>query len=155
MTQRPDGAIVLLACGGAFSLYYAAFATDLESRCSAVAISACVVYWGLTGLAWAVGAAALGFAAAMFARPRVHRAAGGIVTLLVVGFLLALALLLRSASGLTGSSALFLLIFLWPFILVAIGGLLALLWKPRERPSLPTAPPASWPPPPTGLPPSG
>jgi hypothetical protein len=159
MGRRPDLAIVLLACGGTFVLYYSAFATDLEFRCPSSAVSACGVYWGLDGLSWGAGVAALGLSLLLVAKPRTHALAGALPLALSVGFLASVAFLFRVLlSGIhqySGVLFLFVLIFLWPYFVVAVGGILALVWKPSASRSRPLPVPVAWPPPPSGVRPPG
>jgi len=150
--ERPTAAIVLLACGGLFSLYFSVFATSLDFGCSPGVVRACAIYWGLVGLSWAVGAAGLGFAVLLVSRPRLSRAAGVVGFVLPGLFLTSVALLLRGTPY-TAVGALFVAaIFLWPYVFVLAGGVLALLWRPPE-PRPPVGTPPMWPPPPSGVPP--
>jgi hypothetical protein len=149
--ERPTAAIVLLACGGLFSLYFSVFATSLDLGCSPGVVRACAVYWGLVGLSWAVGAAGLGLAVLLVPRPRLSRIAGVVGVVLPGLFLTSLAFLLRSTPYTAVGVLIVAAIFLWPYVFVLAGGILALLWRPRE-PRPPGGPPPTWPPPPSGVP---
>jgi hypothetical protein len=150
--ERPTAAIVLLACGGLFSLFLSVFATSLDFRCSPGVLRVCAVYWGLVGLSWAVGTAGLGLAVLLVSRPQLSRVAGVVGFVLPGLFLTSLALLLRSTPYTAVGVLIVAAIFLWPYVFVLAGGILALHWRPPE-PQRPVAPPPMWPPPPSGAPP--
>ena len=148
--ERPTAAIVLLACGGLFAFYFSVFATTLDFGCSPAAVRACAVYGGLVGLSWAVGAAGLGLAALLVSRPRLSRVAGVVGLVLPGLFLTSLAFLFRSTPYTAVGVLIVAAIFLWPYVFVLAGGILALLWRPPE-PRPPAGPPTTWPPPPSGV----
>jgi hypothetical protein len=153
MARRPEAAIILLVLGGAFVLYYSAVVSSVELVCPAVAVRACVVYWGLVGLSWAVGIASVGLAAGLSWRPRSLRFLGALPSGLSLAFLAFVALLfarVSRGSGVLPSLVLVSLIVLWPYLLVLAGGVLAALWNPKglDRPL--GRVPEAWPPPPSG-----
>jgi hypothetical protein len=146
--RRPDAAIVLLAVGGVFILYYTSFATDLGAGCPPAATVGCAIYWGLDALSWAAGLTCLAFVALLASRPRWHRIAGATACALSGAFLTGFGLFLRDSSTVTLGLILVLLIFLWPYFVAILGGVVALLWRPRDQPSASLTPPRSWPGPP-------
>jgi hypothetical protein len=152
MTRRPDAAILLLTIGGLFTLYFTSSATDLGLGCPGGATQGCAIYWSLVGLSWAAGVACLALVALLAFRPKWHRVAGVIACAPPATFLVALGLLLHLGQGIGSAVVVVLAIFLWPYLIAILGGILALMWHPRDSPSAPISPPVAWPPPPDGVP---
>jgi hypothetical protein len=140
MSRRPVAAIVLLAVGGFYVIYYSSFLTDIGLHCPSGVAAGCTIYSVLTGLSWATGIASLAAVLFLAYRPMLHRAAGAVPGVLSSSLLTTGVLLLRESLQPSAGWFVFVLVFLWPYFLVIVGGILAVLWRSKEPDVRVTAP---------------
>jgi hypothetical protein len=144
-TSRPIASTVLLAVGGVVAVYNAAFVILVSApiftgcfgrgTCPHPAESVLALYWSLVGLVTVTAVVALVSAVLLYQRPVRHAVVGATTLGLSVASFVALAFSFPAALWL-------ILLFLggWSLLVIIVGGILALLWRPPAGHPIPPPP---------------